>query len=223
MLDNVCEGSEMITIGDKTKHGISYLEDFLFAPARARTPVKALSGGERNRVLLARLFTKSFNVLVLDEPTNDLDIETLELLEEQLINFTGTLLLVSHDREFLNNVVTSTLVMESNGHVGEYVGGYDDWIRVRSQHTKTAEKQPKSLPPNKLQKSTAAPQKLSYKEKRELDALPKRIELLEKEQQLLQKQLSSPNFYKEHADQVVGINQRLSAINNELELAFLRW
>lgn len=221
VLDNVAEGSTTITIGDKQKHIISYLQDFLFSPQRARSPVKSLSGGERNRVMLAKLFSKPSNVLVLDEPTNDLDVETLELLEEQLLNYTGTLLLVSHDRAFLNNVVTSTLVMEDNGQVGEYVGGYDDWLRqCKTPKTIENERKPlKSKPSETIKKS----QKLSYKEKRELETLPQTIEKLEEQQQQLQQQLANPELYKANPHNAAQLKQQLDSIEKKLAIAFERW
>ncbi|MGB2337923.1 MAG: ATP-binding cassette domain-containing protein, partial [Alcanivorax sp.] len=177
VIDNVAEGSDVINLNGQNKHVIGYLQDFLFDPARVRQPVKSLSGGERNRLLLAKLFTKPFNLLVLDEPTNDLDAETLELLEEQLINYQGTLLLVSHDREFIDNVVTSTLVFE-HGELNSYVGGYQDWLRQRPEPKR--EKTIKAAKPAAVaEKPAPARKKLSYKDQRELEQLPARIEQLE--------------------------------------------
>jgi len=219
VIDNISEGSQTITIGNKSKHVISYLQDFLFSPERARTPVKILSGGERNRVLLAKALSKPCNVLVLDEPTNDLDLETIELLEDYLSNFNGTLLLISHDREFLNNVVTSTLVMEGQGKVGEYVGGFDDWIRQRKQLEET---QQKLTIETKSQKPKLA-KKLSYKEQRELDELPSKIENLEQLQQQLQTKLSNPKFYKDNPNEIPNLKQQLEETNTELETALKRW
>jgi ATP-binding cassette subfamily F protein uup len=199
------------------------LRDFLFADERARSPVKALSGGERNRLLLARLFTRPANVLVLDEPTNDLDLETLELLEEQLVEWPGTLLLVSHDRAFLDNVVTSTLVFESEGRVQEYVGGYEDWLR---QRTLTRKSEVRSLK-SETRKSTASPggdrRKLSYKEQRELEALPERIEVLEAEQRALHERTAGVDFYKESAEAIRKALARVDTLQAELTDAYARW
>ncbi|RLJ19700.1 ABC transporter ATP-binding protein [bacterium endosymbiont of Escarpia laminata] len=221
--DNVGGGSDKVEIGGSSRHIISYLQDFLFTPERARTPVKALSGGERNRLLLAKLFTKPANVLVLDEPTNDLDVETLELLEELLINFTGTLLLVSHDRDFLDNAVTACLVFEGEKRIAEYVGGYSDWDRHRKQQQAlpvvSSEKAVKSepSPPKK------GAGKLSYKDQRELGALPQRIEAIEKEIEAVQQQLSDPEVYQQGGDKVTGLQQELKRLEQELETAFDRW
>jgi ATP-binding cassette subfamily F protein uup len=168
--DNVSGGRDMLEIGGKSRHVISYLQDFLFAPDRCRQPVKALSGGERNRLLLAKLFTAPSNILVLDEPTNDLDIDTLDLLEELLIDYKGTIILVSHDRAFLNNVVTSTLVFEGKGAINQYVGGYDDWLRQRKNETSS---NPGALKKDKA-RATLSAKKLSYQDQRELDSLPKK-------------------------------------------------
>lgn len=221
--DNVAEGADKITVNGKTRHVIGYLESFLFPPAQTRSPVKSLSGGERNRLLLARLFTRPFNVLVMDEPTNDLDVETLELLEARLVELNGTLLLVSHDRAFLDNVVTSTLVMEGQGRVGEYAGGYSDWLAQR----------PGSASPKKVKKPEAEKtrrpvrekvRKLSYNEKRDLAALPGRIEALEEEQGELQAKLADPELYKRGAgDEITAAKERLLAIESELETAYERW
>ena len=182
----------MLEIGGKPKHVISYLQDFLFAPDRCRQPVKALSGGERNRLLLAKLFTQPSNVLVLDEPTNDLDIDTLDLLEELLIDYKGTIILVSHDRAFLNNVVTSTLVFEGNGSINQYIGGYDDWLRQR----KTEQPASAQAAAKAQDQSTAASKKLSYKDQRELDNLPQEIENLETQIAEISEQISQPDFYQ---------------------------
>lgn len=219
--ENVSSGSEYVTIGDQKKHIISYLQDFLFSPDRARSPLKVLSGGERNRVMLARLFLKSSNVLVLDEPTNDLDVETLELLEEQLMNYQGTLLLVSHDRAFLNNIVTSTLVMEGDGRVGEYSGGYDDWLRQKafdeSKKQKPEEKDVKKESVEKVQT------KMSYKDRRDLEAITKKIEKLEKRQQELHDKLADAEFYKNNANELPGIQQELNQIEVDIKAAYDRW
>ena len=209
---------EMITIGSSRKHVLGYLQDFLFTPDRARQPVSVLSGGERNRLLLAKLFTKASNVLVLDEPTNDLDMETLELLEELLMNYEGTLLLVSHDRSFLNQVVTSTLVFEGNGRIGEYAGGYDDWLSQRQEATDTRQEAESSKPAR--QKST---RKLANKEREELKNLPRRIEQLEAEQAELHETMADPAFYQQTKDQIAVATARAEAIPNILEAAFERW
>jgi ATP-binding cassette subfamily F protein uup len=228
--DNVADGSDQVTLNGKSRHIISYLQDFLFSPQRARSPVSALSGGERNRLLLARLFSKPANLLVMDEPTNDLDVETLELLEELLLEYDGTLLLVSHDRAFLNNVVTSTLVFEGDGEINEYVGGYDDWIRQR-RATATAEtSKPARQPANHSSshsppgKKTVPPRKkLSYKERLELEALPKQIETLEQEQEQLHQQLADPNLYRGGGEEVSSATERLKEIESQLETHYSRW
>ncbi|MES9857036.1 MAG: ATP-binding cassette domain-containing protein [Sedimenticola sp.] len=219
--DNIAEGSDFVEIDGNSRHVISYLQDFLFAPDRVRQPVKALSGGERNRLLLARLFAKPANVLVMDEPTNDLDVETLELLEELLLNYQGTLLLVSHDRAFLNNVVTSTLVFEGGGQINEYVGGYDDWLWQRERVEKT--KTEKRAAP-KLDRSAAAkPKKLSYKDQRELDALPKRLEALEEGIKRLQAVMSDPTFYQKSSEEMAKANEQLKSQEDELAAVYARW
>ncbi len=228
VLDNVAGGSDKVDINGKSKHVISYLGDFLFPPKRCRQPAKALSGGERNRLLLAKLFTQPANVLVLDEPTNDLDLETLELLEELLMEFQGTLLLVSHDRAFLDNVVTSTLAFEGDGVVKEYVGGYQDWLRQRPKPI-AAETQPQAeSKPIKAggEKPAVAskPKKRSYKEQRELEKLPERIEALESELAQLQQQLADPELYAEQgADGLASLGERLKQVEDELEQCFERW
>jgi len=221
--ENVVQGSDTIEIDGSRRHIISYLGDFLFTPQRAMTPVKALSGGECNRLLLARLFSKPNNLLVMDEPTNDLDIETLELLEELLGNYKGTLLLVSHDRKFLDNVITSTLVFEGQGKISEYVGGYQDWLRQRkpSQAVELAKSKP-SLKEEVKQK-TSTKKKLSYKEELELKALPQRIENLESEQNQLQVETAKPSFYEQSPDKIASTMKRLEALNAELEQAYHRW
>lgn len=221
VLDNVAQGSEQITVNGQSKHVMSYLQDFLFAPARARTPVKALSGGERNRLLLARLFTQPANVLVMDEPTNDLDMETLELLESLLVDYSGTLLVVSHDRAFLNNVVTSTLVFEGEGRIGDYVGGYDDWLRQRA--AKPAEKTAAAAAPAERRDKPKVRPKMSYKEQRELETLPQRIEALEAEQQALHQAMSAPDFYQQDKTAVAAAQERLAALEDELSAAYERW
>ncbi|MEJ2423217.1 MAG: ATP-binding cassette domain-containing protein [Candidatus Thiodiazotropha sp.] len=221
--DNVGGGSDKVEVGGRSKHIIGYLQDFLFTPERARAPVKALSGGERNRLLLAKLFTKPANVLVLDEPTNDLDVETLELLEELLVDYNGTLLLVSHDREFLDNAVTSCLVFEGQGRVAEYVGGYSDWEASR----KRQRAQKPSEPPTKTkvveEKTKTKSVKLSYKDQRELDALPQRIEDLEGQLEALQQRLGDPQLYRNQADQVASLQQASNQVQTELEQAYERW
>jgi ATP-binding cassette subfamily F protein uup len=221
--DNVADGSDTVVINGKPRHIIGYLQDFLFTPIQSRNTVANLSGGERNRLLLARLFLRPSNVLVLDEPTNDLDIETLDLLEEFLLDYPGTVLLVSHDREFLNNVVTSTMAMEGNGIVKEYVGGYDDWLR-QSKSTAVIEQQPEKTPVKQIrQKQTAGrPRKLSFKEKKELEAIPKLIETLEKEQQQLHDAMASPDFYKKCED-IPAVTARLKELDKQLETAYARW
>lgn len=219
VFDNVYEGSDTITIGDVKKHIMSYLQDFLFSPARVRSLVKNLSGGERNRLMLAKLFMKPCNVLVLDEPTNDLDVETLELLEEQLTNFTGTILLVSHDRAFLNNIVTSTLAIEDNGRIMEYVGGYDDYLRQRKVCKEEAKKEVKQ----KTKLTTKVSFKLSFNEERELKELPQKIQTLENELQEIHNKLSDPNFYKSSGDDVSSFTKKLQEIEEELEISYARW
>lgn len=219
--DNVGEGSDQVIVNGQPRHIIGYLQDFLFSPQRANTPVKALSGGERNRLLLARLFTKPSNLLVLDEPTNDLDLETLELLESLLVEYQGTLLVVSHDRSFIDNIATSSIVFEGNGKIEEYVGGYTDWLRQKSSNqslaaqaiTKTTVIKDKTKPKNKL----------SYKEQQELLALPKKIELLENEMHALQAQFTNPNFYQKEAGFIAEQKQKLAALEAELENTFARW
>lgn len=230
VLDNVAGGSDKVSINGKEKHVISYLGDFLFPPKRCRQPVNALSGGERNRLLLAKLFTKPANVLVLDEPTNDLDLETLELLEELLLDFEGTLLLVSHDRAFVDNVVTSTLVFEGNGQVNEYVGGYHDWLRQRPEPEVSSAAEPAKAAKQEKAKTEAAPaaankpRKLSYKDQRELDQLPGLIESLETEQSDLEQQLADPAVYQEQgADGLQQLGERLKQVQQELETAYDRW
>ncbi|QTP55708.1 ATP-binding cassette domain-containing protein [Billgrantia sulfidoxydans] len=235
--DNVAQGSDRVNVGGKDKHVISYLQDFLFTPERARQPVKALSGGESNRLLLAKLFTQPANVLVLDEPTNDLDVETLELLEELLLDFDGTLLLVSHDRAFMDNVVTGVLAFEGDGVVREYVGGYSDWVRqggklppapwegaARQQVEPTAkpvEKAPASAAPSAP--AAKKPAKLSYKLQRELDALPAEIERLEAEVAEFESRVGDPAFYQQDAGSVSETLQAMSDKQAELDAAMERW
>ncbi|MEO8635432.1 MAG: ATP-binding cassette domain-containing protein [Gemmatimonadales bacterium] len=218
--DSIANGSEWVEIGTNRKHVLGYLQDFLFPPERARTPVRALSGGERNRLLLARLFTRSFNVLALDEPTNDLDIETLDLLEEQLLEYTGTLLVVSHDRAFLDNVVTSTLVMEGNGRVGEYVGGYADWLRQRPAPQAEGAAIAQASAPRPAP-SAHKRRKLSFKETQELAALPERIDALEGERAQLFATLADRSALKNNG--AAKANARLKVIETELASATARW
>jgi len=223
--DNVGGGSEKVTINGQSKHIIAYLKDFLFTPERARTPVKALSGGERNRLLLAKLFTRPANVLVMDEPTNDLDTETLELLEELLVNYQGTLLLVSHDRDFLDHVVTSSLVFEGGGRISEYVGGYSDWLLQRSQ-AKAPEAKPaarKSEAAAKPDHAAKRPAKLSYKDQRELDMLPSRIEALEAELEQIDARLADPEFYRQAGEEIAVATARREEVSAELSHAYARW
>jgi ABC transport system ATP-binding/permease protein len=225
--ETVADGHDTVTVNGTSQHVHGYLRDFLFPPERALSPVKALSGGERNRLLLARLFARPFNVLVMDEPTNDLDIETLELLEERLATWPGTLMLVSHDRAFIDHVVTSTLVFEGNGRVQEYVGGYEDWLRQRRQ----AEPAPVRRAPVAARSGTATVEdkgpspwrKPSYKEQLELEQLPARIEALEAEQTKLQADVSSPDFYKRPAAEIHGALARLEELETLLLAAYTRW
>ncbi len=221
--ENVGEGNDTVTVGGRQRHVIGYLQDFLFSPERARTPVHILSGGERNRLLLAKLFTRPANVLVMDEPTNDLDAETLELLEDLLAEYTGTLLLVSHDREFLNNVVTSTLALEGDGKVTESVGGYDDWLRQAEAARSAAEAPKQKSVPEKPRPEKEKPRKLSFKEERELEALPEKIAELEAAQAALHLRLGDPEFYKSAGSEVAAVNDRLAALEAELEEVYARW
>jgi ATP-binding cassette subfamily F protein uup len=226
LIDTISQGSDFIEIGGSRKHVISYLEDFLFSPQRARSPVKSLSGGERNRLLLARLFTRPANVLVLDEPTNDLDIETLELLESLLQNYAGTLFLVSHDREFLDNVVTQVIAFEGGGILKEYVGGYEDWVRAKS-YLKPAPRQQAIKPQQQpLLLKTQTPSvhtKLNYKEVRELDELPGKIKVLEEEQASISAQLGSPDIYLDHPEKARVLQGRFTVIERELMDHLARW
>ena len=228
-LDNVSEGREFIEINGARKHVLGYLQDFLFSPERARAPITKLSGGERNRLLLAKLFARPSNLLVMDEPTNDLDVETLELLEELLAEYPGTLILVSHDRDFLDNVVTSTIVMEGEGRVGEYVGGYTDWLRQRPAT-------PDSQPSRKLAPAVAATpvpapppvtvpakRKLGFKEQRELDALPALIESLEAEVARVTEAMNSPEHFRQGAEGIQAAGRALAAMHSKLEQAYARW
>ncbi|WP_297325469.1 ATP-binding cassette domain-containing protein [Nitrosomonas sp.] len=229
LTDTISQGSEFVEINGKRKHVISYLEDFLFAPERARSPVKSLSGGERNRLLLARLFTRPANVLVLDEPTNDLDIETLELLEALLQDYTGTLFLVSHDREFLDNVVTQVIAFEGNGKLCEYIGGYEDWVRAKQFEdnisrqkilSKQSEASPASIPRSP---GLARAKKLSYQEARELEALPGKIDILEQEQANITLRLNDPIIYRDCPDEAKALQARFAMIEKELIDCLARW
>ncbi len=221
--ENVGEGNDTLIINGQSRHIIGYLQDFLFSPERARSPVSILSGGERNRLLLAKLFTKPSNILVMDEPTNDLDAETLDLLEDLLVEYPGTLLLVSHDREFLNNVVSSTLVLSGDGSVREFVGGYDDWLSQAGAEAAALTQAAQKAVPEKGKPQKEKVRKLSFKEQQELEALPERIAAIEKEQGELHARLADPDFYKSAGGEVAAVNARLAVLEQELEAAFLRW
>ncbi len=231
LVDTISQGSDFIEINGKRKHVISYLEDFLFPPERAHSPVKSLSGGERNRLLLARLFTRLANVLVLDEPTNDLDIETLELLEALLQEYDGTIFLVSHDREFLDNVVTQVIAFEGEGILREYIGSYQDWVRTKA--TQITQVSSKVLPKQQEAAATlnstvsnvasSITKKLSYQENRELQALPGKIDGLEQEQKHIALRLNEPTLYRENSGEVKLLQKRLAAIEDELMACFSRW
>ncbi len=231
VIDNLADGKQEVTVGGRTRHALGYLQDFLFAPKRARTPVKALSGGEKNRLLLAKLFLKANNLLILDEPTNDLDIETLELLEDLLANYQGTLLLVSHDRQFVDNTVTTSWIFEGNGQIEEFVGGYHDAQQQRTQVAqKRAEMAPKVSKTEKVVEQTPKnkpamdkPKKLSYKLQRELEALPQLLEQLEAEIESLQQEINQPDFFAKPTEQTQASLNRLAAAEQELETAFERW
>jgi len=225
VLDNVGQGRDTITINGRTRNLMGYLEDFLFTRDRARAPISALSGGERNRLLLARLFTQPANLLILDEPTNDLDIDTLEVLEDLLLEYKGTLLLVSHDRAFLNNIVTSTLILDGTGRVSEYVGGYDDWHR-QTEQIPALQTRPKAESLTREESkadSKPAVHKLSYNEKRELEELPKRIEMLEAEQHQLTAKMEDPAFYKQDGAAITQSVNRLEELQEELTRVYHRW
>lgn len=230
VIDNLADGKQEVMVGGRQRHALSYLQDFLFAPKRARTPVKALSGGEKNRLLLARILLKPNNLLILDEPTNDLDIETLELLEEMLANYQGTLLLVSHDREFVDNTVTTSWIFEGDGVIEEFVGGYHDAKQQRDQalavrfstekpakKEKVVEETPKTTQPKNNSK------KLSYKLQRELEALPAKLEQLESDIETLQEQVNNPEFFAKPVEQTQPVLEQLAALEQELEIAFERW
>ncbi|ANS85441.1 ABC transporter ATP-binding protein [Vibrio scophthalmi] len=229
VIDNLADGKQEVTVNGKPRHALSYLQDFLFAPHRARTPVKALSGGEKNRLLLARIFLKPNNLLILDEPTNDLDIETLELLEDLLANYQGTLLLVSHDRQFVDNTVMTSWIFEGNGKIEEFVGGYHDAQQQRSQvlKSRTPEKPAKAKPvveaSLKSAPVTAKPKKLSYKLQRELETLPAQLEQLEEEIEQMQQTVNSSDFFAQPVEQTQTVLDKLAALEQELEIAFERW
>lgn len=229
--DNVAYGTDTVQIGDKKKHIIGYLQDFLFTPERARTQVKFLSGGERNRVLLARLMTQPANVIVLDEPTNDLDSETLDLLEEQIVDFSGTVLVVSHDRTFLNNVVTSTIVYEPDG-LNEYVGGYDDWKKIASRRTLSDSTTKASASGSAASRSSGGAaaatvlvkeKKRSFKEKHELETLPKRIEQLEADVKAMHDKMAEPEFFKQTGPKLAEAQSKLDSLEKQLADCFARW
>ncbi|MFC1910861.1 ATP-binding cassette domain-containing protein, partial [Chloroflexota bacterium] len=222
VIDNVAEGNDTVTINGRTRHIIGYLQDFLFEPDQVRSQVLLLSGGERNRLLLARLFTKPSNVLVLDEPTNDLDTETLEILEDFLMKYTGTVLLVSHDRAFINNVVTSTLVFEANTVVKEYVGGYDDWLRQRPPEAVQCNVPVvnKAIP---LTRVSIRKPKFGHRQQKELDTLPLTIQTLEIEQDDLYRVMSDPRFYKKDKSEIVSKQERLEMIKRLLAESYTRW
>jgi ATP-binding cassette subfamily F protein uup len=223
--DAVADGNDTVVVHGQPRHVHGYLRDFLFPPERARSPVKALSGGERNRLLLARLFTRAANVLILDEPTNDLDLETLELLEEQLVEFPGTILLVSHDRTFLDHIVTSVFAFEGEGRVVEYVGGYEDWERQRATATPASAEttMATAVAAKPARGRTANPAKLSFKEKKELEELPARIDAIEAEIGAIEQKLASPDFYREPADTVRVTVARLETLRAEHDAALQRW
>ncbi len=224
VVEVISPGSEWIEIGGVRKHVMSYLGEFLFAPQRARAPVRALSGGERNRLLLARLFARPANLLVLDEPTNDLDVETLELLEALIAEYSGTLVLVSHDREFLDNVVTQVIAFEGDGHLAEYAGGYDDWVRQRpAQKSEVAAKESKPKEDTRSPRPRAVKSNLSYKETKELEALPSRIEKLEAEQAQLSGLLGGGDLYRTDPERAKVVQARFPEIERELAEAYARW
>ncbi|MFN8433593.1 MAG: ATP-binding cassette domain-containing protein [Anaerolineales bacterium] len=225
VLDNVGQGRDTVTINGRTRNLMGYLEDFLFTRDRVRAPITALSGGERNRLLLARLFAMPANLLILDEPTNDLDIETLEILEDLLLDYEGTLLLVSHDRAFLNNIVTSTLILNGSGDVKEFIGGYEDWKKQLDEApaSKANTKPAQSIQTESKADSKPAARKLSYNEKRELEELPKRIENLESEQREINQKMEDPSFYQQEGAIITQAVERLEQIQKELSQAYERW
>jgi ATP-binding cassette subfamily F protein uup len=223
VMENISSDNDFIVFNGRRRHVMGYLQDFLFSPERSRTPVHVLSGGERNRLMLAKLFTRPANLLVLDEPTNDLDAETLELLEELLVSFEGTLLMVSHDRRFLNNVVTSTMVFEGSGKVTEYAGGYDDWLAQRPA-PEVPEAGNRSQKPQSRKTPAAEKSKgLNFHQKRELNALPETIEALEAEQDSLQAAMAGPDFYKQDRQTIVAHQNRLKTVEEQIAEAYRRW
>ena len=219
VFDNVADGHEYVTVDGRRKHVIGYLEEFLFSPERARSPVRVLSGGERSRLLLAKLFAQPSNVLVLDEPTNDLDLETLELIEDLLVEYAGTVLLVSHDREFLNEAVTSTLVFEGDGAVNDYPGGYDDWVAQRKQVASGPVAGPTELEPP----ASVRPRKLGNKERKELQEIPKRITALESERDDLHQRMAASEFYKSTSAAIQAVTTRAAEIPIQLDQLYARW
>ena len=221
--DNIADGNDTVFIDGAPRHIVGYLQDFLFPPSQIMASVKSLSGGERNRLLLAKLFSTPSNLLVLDEPTNDLDTETLELLENRLLAYSGTILMVSHDRAFLNNVVTSTIVLEGEGILREYIGGYDDWLRQRTAVNEPLPAVPKDEK-TKKERPAAGKRKLTNKEAREREDLPRKIEILESEKQQLITKINSPEFYaRSNTAQVMETNKRLESLERELDCAYQRW
>jgi ATP-binding cassette subfamily F protein uup len=228
--ENVADGYDTVTVGGKPRHVVGYLRDFLFSAERARTSVRFLSGGERNRLLLARLFAKPANVIVLDEPTNDLDMETLEMLEDRLVQFDGTVLVVSHDREFLNNVVTSSIVFEDGG-AREYVGGYDDWLRQRAERPSPSDNRECGASGKPLTSAQGHPptakkdqrRRLSYKEQQELASLPETIEQLEKDISAIHAAMADPAFYRQPGEQIARERSRLEEMETRLAAAYSRW
>ena len=228
MRENISAGRDRINVKGRSRHVVGYLKDFLFSPDRIDTPVKVLSGGERNRLLLAKLFTRSANMMVMDEPTNDLDADTLELLEDLLAAYEGTLLLVSHDRAFLDNVVTSIIAFEGGGKVEEYVGGYEDWLR-QCRHCDDlhaivkgkADATDNDL--SKVDNRSTRKQKLSYKEKTQLESLPAQIDQLEQEQKILEQQVSQSDFYQQDKETIVETMARIELIREDLQRAYDRW
>ncbi len=221
--ENIGEGNDFIVFNGKKRHVISYLQDFLFSPERCRTPIHVLSGGEKNRLMLAKLFANPANVLVLDEPTNDLDMESLELLEEVLFEYSGTFLIVSHDRAFLNNVVTSTLAFDTEGQVCEYAGGYDDWLLQRPKPEKLLASEKKSGKKTKPKPKSPKTRKLGYKETLELKDLPQKIDVLEADQKSLYETMSDPDFYKKTKAEIAREKSRLAEVEQKIEAAYLRW
>jgi len=230
-LENVGQGSDTITVNGRTRNIYGYLEDFLFPAERARAPISVLSGGERNRLLLARLFARPANLLVLDEPTNDLDLETLELLEDLLLDYGGTLLLVSHDRAFLNTLVTSTIALDGTGQAAETVGGYDDWLRWKQAEAAARPVEPARKPVDaargerseRAQRPTYQERRQIEAQKRELAGLPQRIETLEAEQQRLTLAMAEPAFYQQDNAEITQAANRLKALEEEIAQAFARW